>query len=200
VGTDAGQPKRTEPRIVALACSAGGLEALREVLLRLPADFDAAVVVLRHEAPGHSPLAGLLARSCALPVAPAAHDDELVAGRVYVVPAGAHALVTLANRIMLLPAAERPPYRPSADLLFTSLALVAGPRTIAVVLSGSGHDGAIGAEAVHTCGGTVLAADEASSVQFSMPASAIARRDTVDQVLPVTEIAGALVSLLTVPS
>jgi CheB methylesterase len=87
------------------------------------------------------------------------------------------------------------PYRPSADLLLTSLALVAGRRTIAVILSGGGSDGATGAVALHDFGGTVIAADEASSRYFGMPEAAMGRDDAVDHVLPVGDIPGLLISL-----
>jgi two-component system, chemotaxis family, protein-glutamate methylesterase/glutaminase len=178
------------PRVVALVCSAGGLAALTTVLSGLPATFPAAVIVLQHQRPTErSQLATILARRCALPVADARDGAALVPGSVVVVPPGRHALVTVDNRIALINSDGPPPYRPSADLLLTSLALVAGRRTIAVVLSGGGTDGATGAMAVHDFGGLVLASDRASSEHFAMPQAAIGRDDAVDHVLPVTQIA-----------
>jgi two-component system, chemotaxis family, protein-glutamate methylesterase/glutaminase len=181
---------------VALVCSAGGLPALISVLSPLPAIFPAAVIALQHQAPDRvSYLADILGRNCALPVSAARHAAALRAGAVVIVPPGKHALVTVGNRLALISADHSLPYRPSADLLLTSLALVAAHRTIAVILSGSGTDGATGAAAVHDFGGTVIAADKASSAYFSMPEAAIGRDDAVDYVLPVSEIAALLISL-----
>jgi two-component system chemotaxis response regulator CheB len=111
-----------------------------------------------------------------------------------------HALVTTENTLALIASDGPPPYRPSADLLLTSLAVVAAKRTIAVILSGTGHDGATGAVAIHDFGGTVIAADRASSAWFGMPEAAIGRDDAVDYVLPVDEIPELLVSLAKEPT
>jgi two-component system chemotaxis response regulator CheB len=182
------------PTIVALVCSAGGLAALTAVLSALPPDFPAAVIVLQHQPPGReSHLAPILARRCALPVTSGVHGERLRPCTVVVVPPGKHALVTLENRLALIDSDGPPPYRPSADLLLTSLALVAGRRTIAVVLSGGGSDGATGATAVHDFGGFVIASDRASSLHFAMPEAAIARDDAVDRVLPLADIGPYLV-------
>jgi two-component system, chemotaxis family, protein-glutamate methylesterase/glutaminase len=181
---------------VALVCSAGGLQALIDVLRPLPADFPAAIIVLQHQSPDHpSYLVNILARNCALPVSVARHGAALRAGMVVVVPPGKHALATVGNRLALISTDHSVPYRPSADLLLTSLALVAARRTIAVILSGGGSDGATGAVAVHDFGGTVIAADKASSAYFGMPEAAISRDDAVDHVLPVGEIPALLISL-----
>jgi two-component system, chemotaxis family, protein-glutamate methylesterase/glutaminase len=183
--------------VVALVCSAGGLEALVSVLSGLPADLPAAVVALQHQPPDHaSRLADILGARCSLPVRAAVHGDPMLRGHVLVVPPGKHALATVDGPLALIDSGSAPPSRPSADLLLTSLAVTAGTRTIAVVLSGGGHDGATGATAVHDFGGIVICADEASSLHFSMPAATIARDDAADYVLPVTEIPAQLEMLL----
>jgi two-component system chemotaxis response regulator CheB len=115
---------------------------------------------------------------------------------VLVVPAGTHALATAQNTLVLIASDGPPPYRPSADLLLTSLAVTAGSRVIAVVLSGGGTDGATGAVAVHDLGGTVIAADRASSTVFGMAAAAIGCDDAVNHVLPVDEIPRLLADLI----
>lgn len=184
------------PPIVALVCSAGGLQALSSVLSPLPAGFPAAVIVLQHQSPDRpSYLSHLLARSCALPVTTARHGAALRDGTVHVVPPGKHALVALGNRLALISTDHSLPYRPSADLLLISLALVAPRRAIAVILSGGGSDGATGAVALHDFGGTVIAADKESSEFSAMPEAAIAREHAVDYVLPVSEIPPLLISL-----
>jgi two-component system chemotaxis response regulator CheB len=185
------------PVVVAMVCSAGGLEALLRVLEPLPHDFPAAVIVLQHMPPDRtSHMWQILRRCCALPVRLAEHGDQLRPGHVFVVPEGTHALVTAARSIALIVSGPTPPYRPSADLLLASLALSAGPRTIAVVLSGSGRDGATGATAVHDFGGTVIAADPVSCKYFEMPKATIERDDVVDFILPVDEIPELLQKLV----
>jgi two-component system chemotaxis response regulator CheB len=184
-------------KVIALVCSAGGLEALFAVLEPLPADLPAAVIALQHLPPDReSHLSEVLARRCALPVAVVSDGEVLEPAHVYVVPPGRHALATQDGRLRLIVSGAAPPYRPSADLLLTSLAVTAGERTIAVVLSGSGVDGATGATAIHDFGGVVIAADRASSAHFGMPEAAIGRDDAVDFVLPVSEIPDRLVELV----
>jgi two-component system chemotaxis response regulator CheB len=129
----------------------------------------------------------------------AEHGDRLEAGTVFVVPEGTHALVTQEGSIALIMSGPRPPYRPSADLLLASLALSVGSRSIAVVLSGTGRDGATGATAVHDFGGIVIAADPKSSAHFEMPQATIDRDEIVDFVVPVGEIAALLQKLTREP-
>ena len=183
--------------IVALVCSVGGLEALTEVLGRLAPSMPAALIVLQHQAPDYrSRLTEILARHSALPVQTARNGTELEPGHVVVVPPGRHALVTAHDRLALISSGGSPPYRPSADLLLTSLALIAPTRSIGVILSGAGHDGATGATALHDFGGIVVAADEESSAHYAMPKAAIDRDDIVDYIVPVEKIADLLSSLV----
>lgn len=186
--------------VVALVCSAGGLDALTRVLKHLPIDFPAAVLVLQHHSPqAHSALSAILSRRTDLPVSDAAEGTLLRPGHVLVAPPGRHTLITAAGRTALIASGALPPYRPSADLLLTTLALARGEQAIAVVLSGHGIDGATGATAVHHFGGLVIASDETSSTEFSMPAATIGRSTVVDYVLPLSDIAARLVTLTTQP-
>jgi len=186
--------------IVALVCSAGGIDALTRVLAPLPGDVRAAVIVLQHLSPDfHSELAALLDRRTALAVTVATDGAELRPGHVLVVPSGEHALVTGEQSIALIPSGASPPYRPSADLLLTTLAVTCGARTIAVVLSGRGNDAATGASAVHRFGGTVIASTALSSTQASMPQATIDRDHAVDHVVPLDDIAELLRTLITEP-
>ncbi|MHC1557889.1 chemotaxis protein CheB [Actinomycetospora sp. C-140] len=183
--------------VIALVGSAGGLDAAIAVLEPLPLDLPAALVVLLHQAPtSEGFLPHVLARRCRRPVRAIRTGERLLPGPVLVVPPGRHALATAEGTIVLVASGGPPPYRPSADLLLTTLAVTAGSRVIAVVLSGRGNDGATGAVAVHDLGGTVLAADRASSANFGMPEAAIGRDDAVDRVLPVTRIPATLVDLV----
>jgi len=186
------------PPVVALVSSAGGLDAVERVLKALPPDFPGALIVLQHQSPDRvSHLPEILARNCCFPVHTAGEGTPLAAGKVYVVPPGQHAVVTTANTTALIATDSHwPSYRPSADLLLTSLALTAGDRAIAVVLSGSGHDGATGASALHHFGGTVIASDRQSSTHFDMPEASIQRDGAVDYIMPVEDIPALLLKLL----
>jgi two-component system chemotaxis response regulator CheB len=97
----------------------------------------------------------------------------------------------------LIPSGAIPPYRPSAELLVSTLAASAGQRVIAVVLSGRGNDAVTGASAVHLFGGTVFAASALSSSEAAMPQATIDRDDAVDYVVSLGDIAGLLQALST---
>jgi len=182
--------------VVGIAASAGGLSALTRLLAGLPADFPAAIVIVQHLDPRHrSLMAEILNRHCALPVKEAEEGDRLAGGAIYIAPPNRHLLAN-PNGTLSLSQSELVHFvRPSADLLFESLAASYKDRCVAVVLTGSGSDGSMGVQAVDRMGGTVIAQDEATSDFFSMPNAAIAT-GTVDFVLPLDEIAPALVSLV----
>jgi two-component system chemotaxis response regulator CheB len=183
--------------LVVVASSAGGVQALTRLVSELPADFGLAVVIVQHLDPRHrSLLVDILARRSRLPVEQVADGTTLVPGTVYVAPPGFHVLVD-ADRTLSLSHAELVNFvRPSADLLFESAAASFTDKVIAVVLTGTGVDGAGGVRAVHKMGGTVVVQDEGSSEFFGMPSAAIAT-GAVDFVLPLEEIAPALVTLST---
>jgi two-component system chemotaxis response regulator CheB len=194
---DALDPAPADWPIVALVASAGGVDALSRVLSGLPAELPASVIVLLHVSPDReSVLPDILRRVCALGVEPARDGDELSPGHVLVAPAGRHLLITPALRVALIESGAFPPSRPSADLLLTTLAIAAGPRAIAVVLTGKGHDGATGATAVHRFGGTVLATDAASSQFFAMPSATIERDGAIDRVVDLDELPALLTTLV----
>ena len=186
--------------VVALVCSAGGLDALTRVLSPLPADLPAAVLVLQHMEPNRgTELAAILDRRTALPVGLAIDGDQLAPARVRVCPPGQHTLVTAEMSLALIPSGALPPYRPSADLLLTTLAVAAGHRAVAVVLTGRGNDAATGASAVHRFGGTVIASTLATSTQNSMPQATIDRDNTIDHIVALDDVAALLQALVTTP-
>jgi two-component system chemotaxis response regulator CheB len=182
--------------IVAIASSVGGLEATSTVLGALEPSLPAAVIVANHRSPDYPDrLESLLQKRCAFDVVTATDCATLVGGSAFVVPAGRHAIVASTGRLRVVRSNGFPPYRPSADLLLTSMGVAAPRKSIGVILSGSGHDGATGAAVLHQLGGTVVASDEATSTYFAMPSAAIARGAT-DIVLPLTEIAECLASVI----
>lgn len=182
--------------VVALASSAGGIAALSEILGSLPGEFPAAIVVVQHLDPRHrSLMADILRRRTALNVVQAAEGDHIRAGTVYIAPPDRHLLVN-ANGTLSLSHSELVHFvRPSADLLFESVAASYRKRAIAVVLTGTGSDGSMGIGAIKKMGGTVVAQDQASAEFSGMPGAAI-RSGNADFVLPLDEIAPALVTLV----
>ncbi len=190
-------PNATErPRhVVALAASAGGLAALSRILSALPPGFPAPILVLQHLDPHHrSWLAEILGGRTGLRVAEALAGEPLTAGTVLIAPPGHHLLVG-ADGVLSLADTDRVRFsRPSADVLFASLAESWGPGAIAVVLSGRGLDGADGVRAIKRRGGTVIVQEEASAEYTGMPSAAILT-GAADQILPLDSIAAALVDL-----
>jgi len=187
--------RTAEPRpthVVAVVGSAGGIGALQVVLGGLPAGLDASVLTVIHLMPAApSLLPAILDRATELRVEQAVDGAPLERGVVWVAPPDAHMLVDEHETIRLDWSELVHHVRPNADVLLLSLARNhRGPCT-AVVLSGTGIDGAAGAAAVNRAGGHVLAQDEATSEYFGMPGAAILAGG-VDDVLPVHAIAPAV--------
>jgi two-component system chemotaxis response regulator CheB len=182
--------------LVALAASAGGLTALGQVLTDLPADFPATIVVVQHLDPRHrSLMADILSRRTSLRVKQAEEGDHLVSATVYIAPPNRHLLVNPDGSLSLSQSELVHFVRPSADLLFESAAASYKDRAIAVVLTGTGSDGAMGVQAIKKMGGTVIVQDERTSEFFGMPGAAI-QTGSADFVLPLDEVASALVTLV----
>ena len=182
--------------IVAMASSAGGLNALSCVLSGLPLDFPAAIVIVQHLDPRHrSLIANIMSRRTALAVKEAEDGDTIAKGTVLIAPPDKHLLVNPGGTISLTQTELVHFVRPSADLLFESVAASYKEKAIAVILTGSGSDGAMGVKAIDKMGGTVIAQDETTSEFFGMPGAAITT-GVVDFILPLVEIAPAIVTLV----
>jgi len=182
--------------IVAIAASAGGITALGHVLGGLPAGFPVPVVVVQHLDPRHKTIiAEVLGRRAKLPVVLAQDGVQAEPGTIYVAPPNHHLLVE-AEGVLVLSSSELVHFlRPSADLLFESVAGAYGPRAIACVLTGTGSDGAMGASAVKSRGGTVIAEDPDLAEFKGMPEAVIAA-GAVDFILPLDEIAAVIRALV----
>jgi two-component system chemotaxis response regulator CheB len=181
-------------RVIGIAASAGGVEALRAVVRDLPADLPAAICVVLHiPATGRSLLAPILDRGSAL-AAVVAHDGQpLLPGVIYVAPADHHLLVR-ADRLELSHGPKENGVRPAADPLFRSLAQTWGPAAIGVVLSGALGDGSAGTVSLAEAGATVIVQDPDEALVPGMPRSAIAASHP-RYTLPLAEIGTKLVSL-----
>jgi two-component system chemotaxis response regulator CheB len=184
-----------EFRIVVIAASAGGVEALSQILSELPATFPLAIAIVQHRSLS-SPhlLATILRRKTRLTVKDAEEGDAIQPGFVYVAPPGVHLVVDAHRRFALVDGDKVKHVRPSGDVLFASAAEAFGSQVIALVLTGGDGDGSGGISVVKHHGGAVLCQDVASAQVSGMPRSAIATGD-VDYVLPLAEIAAALQAL-----
>jgi two-component system chemotaxis response regulator CheB len=183
--------------VVAVAASAGGVAAVSALLAALPADFPAAILVVQHLDPMHrSHLVDILSRRTQLRVKQAEDGDVLCPSTVFVAPPGSHLEVGTDGTLRLTHGAAVNFVRPSADLLFRSVAERYGERAIAVVLTGEGHDAADGVRAIKERAGTVIVEEPGTAQHRSMPAAAI-RAVPVDLVAPLDDISAALATLVT---
>ncbi|WP_194835006.1 chemotaxis protein CheB [Nocardia sp. XZ_19_369] len=183
--------------VVAIASSAGGITALFKVLGALPATLPVPVLVVQHLDRRHKTvLAELLSRRTELRVKLATAGETAEPGTVYIAPPNNHLLVE-PHGVLALSGSELVHFvRPSADLLFESVAGAYGARAIACVLTGSGSDGATGVSAVKSRGGTVVVQDPEEAEFKGMPGAAVATGDA-DLVVPLDEIAGVIAGLVT---
>ena len=182
--------------VVAMAASAGGLNALSHVLTQLPADFPAAILIVQHLDPRHrSLMADILSRRTSLHVKQAAEGDCIQSATVLIAPPNRHLLLNPDGTVSLSQSKLVHFLRPSADLLFESVAASYQQRAIGVVLTGTGSDGAMGVRAIKKMGGTVIVEDEKTAEFSGMPTAALQTK-CVDFILPLDEISRALVTLV----
>jgi two-component system chemotaxis response regulator CheB len=191
-GFDTTRPKPKKPAIVAIGVSTGGPNALAEVFAKFPADFPVPIVVVQHMPPVFTRyLAERLNAASALSVAEATDSMTLEPGKAYVAPGNFHLSVTGASgaaRTRLDQGPQENSCRPAVDVLFRSVAEVYGPACLGVVLTGMGHDGLRGSQAIRDAGGRILAQDEATSVVWGMP-GAVVKNGLADSTLPLHRIA-----------
>ncbi len=182
--------------VVALAASAGGLNALSLILSRLPDDLPAALLIVQHLHPDFpSMMAEILSRRTRLSIHEATNGDILKAGAIFIAPPDKHMILADDATIELMQSDLVKFVRPSADLLFSSVAAVFKHRAIAVVLTGTGRDGSSGVQAIKKAGGAVIAQNKETSEFFGMPAAAI-ETGAVDYILPLDQIPNVLTHLI----
>jgi two-component system chemotaxis response regulator CheB len=183
--------------VIGIGASTGGVEALRELLTRLPGDMPP-ILIAQHMLPGFTgAFARRLDASCELLVKEAEDGEDLLQGVVYVAPGGRHLLLTRRPGAYTLRLSEEPPinrHRPSVEALFRSMVGAAGVHAVAVMLTGMGGDGAEAMLALRHAGARTIAQDEASSVVFGMPRQAIAL-GAAQEVLALTDMAQRLKQL-----
>ena len=192
VGSGPGYPAR-RASVIGMCASTGGPQILARLLAALPADYPIPILVVQHISAGFTEeLAHWLDQTVPLPVAIARNDLRACPG-VWIAPEGAHLKLTAKGRLSLDRHTIIGQHRPSGDALLGSIAVAAGRAGVAVVLSGMGADGAVGAAAVQDRGGLAIAQDEESSAVYGMPKVAVDLG--VEIVLSPAGIAGSLLAL-----
>jgi two-component system, chemotaxis family, protein-glutamate methylesterase/glutaminase len=182
--------------VVAIAASAGGLTALSFILNELPAEFPAAIVIVQHLDPRHrSLMADILSRRTSLNVKQAQFGDHLKSGQVFIAPPNYHLLVNKDGSLDLTQTELVHFVRPSADLLFESVAGSSKSDAIGVVLTGNGSDGSMGVKAINKMGGTVIVQHPDDAEFNGMPNAAI-QTHCADFILTLEEIPPALINLI----
>jgi two-component system, chemotaxis family, protein-glutamate methylesterase/glutaminase len=192
------RPPAARPDVVLIGVSTGGPGALARVLPLLPKDIGVPIIVVQHMPPVFTQsLAESLGSKCNLRVREAGDGDRLEPGVVLIAPGGKQTrLVSTTDAVARVQITDDPPEnncKPAVDYLFRSAATVLPGRTLAVILTGMGNDGTLGLRQLKRQGCFSIAQDEATSVVYGMPKSAI-EAGLVDVVLPIDSIAGKILA------
>ncbi len=188
----------TTNKIMAIGASTGGTEALKEVLRRFPSNSPGTVVVQHMPANFTTAFANRLNEICQIRVKEAAQGDSVVPGTCLVAPGNYHMILRRSGARYFVDVRTGPlvcHQRPSVDVLFQSVAQVAGANAVGVILTGMGADGAKGMLAMKQAGAKTVAQDEASCVVFGMPKEAI-KMGGVDRVVPLSIVAETALKML----
>jgi two-component system chemotaxis response regulator CheB len=180
--------------IIAIGASTGGTEALREIIEALPENAPAMLVVQHMPEGFTAAFAKRLDGLARVEVKEAAQGDAVVQGRVLIAPGNQHMLLRRSGARYYVQLCNGPlvsRHRPSIDVLFRSVAQTAAAKSMGIILTGMGDDGADGLAEMHAAGAHTIAQDEATCIVFGMPKEAI-ERGGVDHILPLPRIAAAL--------
>lgn len=191
--------ERAPARVVGVACSTGGPQALKVLLGALPVDFPACLLVVQHIQAGftHS-LVQWLNTACAIDVRLARDGEPVRRGTALIAPDGVHLLVDRGGTVRLSGHDDGTGYRPSADATFDALASAYGASAVGVVLTGAGSDGAVGLARIAKRGGATLCQDPADAVVDGMPREAIATGQ-VRLVAPLARLAALIAATVALP-
>jgi two-component system, chemotaxis family, protein-glutamate methylesterase/glutaminase len=186
-------------KLICIGASTGGTEAIKEILVRMPADSPG-IVITQHMPPGFTTsFAARLDGLCQISVKEAAHGDRILPGHAYIAPGGKQFRIDKngANYVCVVEDGELVNrHKPSVEVLFKSAARVVGRNAFGVMLTGMGNDGAKAMKEMRDSGSYNYVQDEASCVVFGMPREAILH-GAADEVLPLLAIAPALLTKLT---
>jgi len=189
---------RTTDRIIAIGASTGGTEAIKDVLMKLPADCPGVVIAQHIPKAFSTPFAKRMDRMCQMTVYEAEDGQQILPGHVYIAPGDQHLLVVRDGARYVCKLDDGSPvnrHKPSVDVLFRSVAQQAGRNAIGVILTGMGKDGAFGLKEMRDVGSPTIAQDEATSVVWGMPGEAVAV-GAAAEVLPLAEIAPRMLQLV----
>ncbi len=185
--------------IIVIGASAGGVEALTELVGNLPPAIPAALLVVLHiSSTAPSLLPEILNRAGSIPAMAAVHDDVIRQGCIYVAPPNHHLLLTDGGVIRLTHGPKENRHRPAIDPLFRSAAYTYGPRVAGVILTGTLDDGTAGSLVIKSTGGVIAVQDPHEASFPDMPQSVLENMD-VDYCLPLSQIAPLLIRLATKP-
>lgn len=185
---------QTTDQVVALGTSTGGTHALEAVLTHMPADCPGIVVVQHMPEKFTAAFAQRLNNLCRCEVREAADGDRVLPGLVLIAPGGRHMQLRRSGAQYRVSVADGPPvnrHKPSVDVLFRSVASVAGRNALGIIMTGMGDDGALGLLAMRQAGAHTIAQDRDSCVVFGMPREAIEKGAAVE-VLPLGAMAAAI--------
>jgi two-component system, chemotaxis family, protein-glutamate methylesterase/glutaminase len=188
----------TTEKVVAIAASTGGTEALKELLIQMPEDCPGIAIVQHMPEMFTKQFATRLNQLCKITVKEAEHGEQLLCGHALIAPGGKHIMVKRNGAQYYVEVLDGPPvnrHRPSADVLFRSVARYVGNNAIGVILTGMGADGANGLLEMKEAGAYNIAQDEKTCVVFGMPKEAI-KLNAIDNVLPLNEIAGHIIRVI----
>jgi two-component system chemotaxis response regulator CheB len=180
----------TTDKVIAIGTSTGGTQALEAVLTRLPAVTSGIVIVQHMPEKFTAMFAERLDSLCALEVREASDGDRVLPGRALIAPGGRHMMLKRSGAQYYVAVADGPVvnrHKPSVDVLFRSVAQVAGRNALGVIMTGMGDDGARGMKEMHDAGAQTIAEDESTCVVFGMPKVAI-DLGGVDKVVPLDRI------------
>lgn len=183
--------------VVAVGASTGGPPALERILTALPKNFPAGLLIVQHIPLGFTrSLAERLNNKSLIEVQEATEGDIIIPGRALIAPSGIHSrLNRKSNGVLTIRLGHEPSdslHMPSVDVMMESVARASGKRSLGLILTGMGNDGAIGMKAIKEAGGITIAQDERSSVIFGMPKSAV-EKGIVDEVIPLEDIPDTLI-------
>ena len=195
-----GKPRRhfkSTDKIIAIGASTGGTEAIREVLMAMPADSPGIVITQHIPEQFSAPFAARMDSISLMNVCEAHDGQQILPGHAYIAPGHMHLMVVRDGARYVCKLNDGPPvnrHKPSVDVLFRSVAQNAGTNAVGVILTGMGDDGAVGLKELHDLGCHTIAQDEKSSVVWGMPGEAV-KLGAVDEVLSLEYVAPALVHL-----
>jgi two-component system chemotaxis response regulator CheB len=179
-------------KVVCIGASTGGPQAIKQILMALPQGFPVPILIVQHMSEGFTEgMVNWLKNNTGHDIRVAAHNEELKPGVVYFAPEGVHMEVSSKRRIVLTDAPNVNGIKPSASILFDSVARNIGRSAVGVLLTGMGKDGADGLLEIRRNGGYTIAQDKESSIVFGMPGEAVKIGGAVS-VLPLDNIGGEL--------